>query len=46
MAGATAVEVGTYNFMNPNGGAEIITDLERYLEEKNKNVNDFIKKLV
>ena len=46
MAGATAVEVGTYNFMNPNGGAEIISDLERYLEEKNKNVNDFIKKLV
>ena len=31
MAGATAVEVGTYNFMNPNGGAEIISDLERYL---------------
>lgn len=34
MAGATAVEVGTYNFMNPNAGAEIISDLEKYLEEK------------
>lgn len=46
MAGATAVEVGTYNFMNPNAGAEIINDLEKYLEEKNKNIKDYIKKLV
>lgn len=46
MAGATAVEVGTYNFMNPNAGAEIISDLEKYLEEKNKNIGDYIKKLV
>ena len=46
MAGATAVEVGTYNFMNPNAGAEIISDLEKYLEEKNKNISDYIKKLV
>lgn len=46
MAGATAVEIGTYNFMNPKAGAEIISDLEKYLEEKNKNINDFIKKLV
>lgn len=46
MAGATAVEVGTYNFMSPNAGAEIINDLEKYLEEKNKNIKDYIKKLV
>lgn len=46
MAGATAVEVGTYNFMNPKAGAEIISDLEKYLEEKNKNIKDYIKKLV
>lgn len=46
MAGATAVEVGTYNFMNPNAGEEIISDLEKYLEEKNKNIRDYIKKLV
>ena len=46
MAGATAVEVGTYNFMNPMAGAEIISDLENYLEEKNKNIKDYIKKLV
>ncbi|MDU1664269.1 MAG: dihydroorotate dehydrogenase [Peptoniphilus harei] len=46
MAGATAVEIGTYNFMNPNAGAEIISELEKYLEEKNKNINDYIKKLV
>ena len=41
MAGATAVEIGTYNFMNPKAGAEIISDLEKYLEEKNKNINDY-----
>lgn len=46
MAGATAVEIGTYNFMNPKAGAEIISELEKYLEEKNKNINDYIKKLV
>ena len=46
MAGATAVEIGTYNFMNPNAGAEIISDLEKYLEEKNKDIKDYIKKLV
>ena len=46
MAGATAVEVGTYNFMNPMAGAEIISDLEKYLEEKNKDIKDYIKKLV
>ncbi len=46
MAGATAVEVGTYNFMNPKAGAEIISDLEKYLEEKNKDIKDYIKKLV
>ena len=46
MAGATAVEIGTYNFMNPNAGAEIISDLEKYLEEKDKNIRDYIKKLV
>lgn len=46
MAGATAVEIGTYNFMNPKAGAEIILDLEKYLEEKNKNIRDYIKKLV
>lgn len=46
MAGATAVEIGTYNFMNPKAGAEIISGLEKYLEEKNKNISDYIKKLV
>ena len=46
MAGASAVEIGTYNFMNPYAGEEIISDLEKYLEEKNKNINDYIKKLV
>lgn len=46
MAGASAVEIGTYNFMNPFAGEEIIKELENYLEEKNKNINDYVKKLV
>lgn len=46
MAGATAVEIGTYNFMNPNAGQKIIDDLENYLKVKNKKIEDFIKKLV
>lgn len=46
MAGATAVQVGTYNFMNPMGPKKIIEDLEKFLDLKNKTVNDYIKKLV
>lgn len=42
MVGASAVEVGTYNFMNPYGPKEIIEDLEKYLDEKNEFVKDFI----
>lgn len=46
MAGATAVEIGTYNFMNPNAGQKIIDDLENYLKGKNRKIDDFIKKLI
>lgn len=46
MAGATAVQIGTYNFMNPSGPKKIIEDLEKFLESKNKTVDDYIKKLV
>lgn len=46
MAGATAVQVGAYNFMNPEGPKEIIEDLEKFLESKNKTVADYVKKLV
>lgn len=34
MAGATLVQVGTANFMNPNACKEIINDLENYLKEE------------
>lgn len=46
MAGASAVQIGTYNFMNPSGPAEIIDNLQKYLEEKNRTVEDYIRKLV
>ncbi len=35
MAGATAIQVGTANFINPNAGVEIIEGLSRYCEENN-----------
>lgn len=46
MAGASAVQIGTYNFMNPSGPAEIIDNLQKYLKEKNRTVEDYIRKLV
>jgi dihydroorotate dehydrogenase (NAD+) catalytic subunit len=35
LAGATAVAVGTANFVNPRATIEIIDGLEAYLKEKN-----------
>lgn len=34
MAGATAIQLGTINFVNPHAGLEIIDDLERYLRQQ------------
>ncbi|MBR0355706.1 MAG: dihydroorotate dehydrogenase [Oscillospiraceae bacterium] len=34
LAGATAVQVGSYNFVNPNAMPEIIDGIEAYLAEK------------
>lgn len=42
MVGASAVEVGTYNFMNPKGPQEIIEDLENYLVDKNEYLKDLV----
>lgn len=42
MVGASAVEVGTYNFMNPKGPQEIIEDLENYLVDKNEYIKDLV----
>lgn len=33
MAGATAIQVGTANFVNPNAGVEIVEGLSKYCEE-------------
>ena len=33
LAGATAVQIGTANFVNPNAAGEIVTGLEKYLAE-------------
>ncbi len=37
MAGATAIQVGTANFINPNVGVEIVDGLDRYCKENNLN---------
>lgn len=42
MAGAAAVQVGTYHFMNPYSVPEILRDLEDFLEKKGKTVRDYI----
>lgn len=41
MAGATAIQVGTANFLNPNVMIEIILGLEKFLKEENiKNLDE------
>lgn len=41
MAGATAVEVGTANFINPNAAAEIVRGLQAYCDEnKLSNISE------
>lgn len=42
MAGASAVEIGTHNFMNPFSAKEIIEDLENYLEKKDEIITEYI----
>jgi dihydroorotate dehydrogenase (NAD+) catalytic subunit len=43
LAGASAVQIGTANFINPLVTLEIIEGLEKYLERKNlKKVTDIV----
>jgi dihydroorotate dehydrogenase (NAD+) catalytic subunit len=43
LAGATAIEVGTGNFINPGLTVEIINGIETYLQKKNiNNVTDIV----
>ena len=43
LAGATAVAVGTVTFVNPTASTDLVTGLERYLEENSiEDVNELI----
>ena len=43
MAGASAVQIGTVNFFNPNAGKEIITEMENFCKEQGiKDINEII----
>lgn len=46
MAGATAVEIGTANFINPNAAAEIVSGLQAYCEENKLNNLSEIKGII
>ena len=46
LAGATAIEVGTANFINPRTASEIVDGIEEYLDEQGcAKVTDFIGKV-
>jgi len=46
IAGASAVSVGTANFINPKVSVEIIDGLEKYLKENNiSDINKLIGRL-
>lgn len=43
MAGASAVQIGTINFVNPMAGKEIIEEIESFLKEQGiKDINDIV----
>ncbi|CUU46270.1 dihydroorotate dehydrogenase [Clostridium beijerinckii] len=43
MAGASAVQIGTINFVNPMAGKEIVEEMESFLKEQGiKDINDII----
>lgn len=43
LAGATAIQIGTYNFIDPTIGAKVVKGIEQYLDDNNiSNVNDLI----
>jgi dihydroorotate dehydrogenase (NAD+) catalytic subunit len=37
IVGATAVQIGTVNFINPNAGVEIVNGIEKFCKEKSVN---------
>lgn len=43
MAGASAIQIGTINFVNPMAGKEIIEEMETFLKEQGiKDINDIV----
>lgn len=43
MAGASAIQIGTINFVNPIAGKEIIKEIETFLKEQGiKDINDIV----
>lgn len=42
MAGATAVQVGTYHFMNPHAVPQLLKELDDYLKVKEECISDYI----
>ena len=45
IAGASAVQVGTMNFVNPAASGELLHGLQAYLEQENISLNDLIGSL-
>jgi dihydroorotate dehydrogenase (NAD+) catalytic subunit len=46
LAGATAIQVGTYNFVNPNAMVDIINGIENYMQQyKIQDIKDIIGQL-
>ncbi|WP_410511058.1 dihydroorotate dehydrogenase [Paenibacillus sp. BR2-3] len=46
MAGATVVQVGTYNFMNLRAGSELVDELEQFMIQENISTLDEIRGIV
>lgn len=43
MAGASAIQIGTINFVNPMAGKEIIEEMEKFLKEQGiKDINEIV----
>lgn len=43
MAGATAIQIGTVNFFNPNAGKEVVKQMEQFcMEQGIKDINEII----
>ena len=43
MAGASAIQIGTINFINPMAGKQIIDEMELFLKDQGiKDINDIV----